>query len=61
MIKSEATKIRIGKRHMAKMMFNRNTSEGRDAYHQAIQGRLLDYLKRKSRERVKDEREQMGY
>jgi len=46
---------------MAKMMFNRNTSEGRDAYHQAIQGRLLDYLKRKSRERVKDEREQMGY
>lgn len=55
MIKSEATKIRIGKRHMAKMMFNRSTSEGRDAYHQAIQGRLFDYLKRKSRERVKND------
>ena len=47
MIKSERTKVRIRIRRIAKRVFNRQTSSGRDKYHWFVRRGVLkmDYIK----------------
>jgi hypothetical protein len=42
MIKSIATKIRIANRKEARRLFNRSTSEGRDAYREYLRGLVIN-------------------
>lgn len=42
MIKSIATKIRIANRKEARRLFNRSTSEGREAYREYLRGLVIN-------------------
>ena len=42
MIKSQATKIRIANRKEARRLFNRSTSEGREAYREYLRGLVIN-------------------
>lgn len=42
MIKSIATKIRIANRKEARRLFNRSTSEGREAYREYLRGIVIN-------------------
>ena len=42
MIKSSATKIRIANRKEARRLFNRSTSEGREAYREYLRGLVIN-------------------
>ena len=55
MIKSQATKIRIANRKEARRLFNRSTSDGREAYRESLRGLLVKPMSSKRKAVIGDD------